>query len=157
MVDIRVVAISPGPNARIDTRRLQIQVRDLMRDTVANGNRFIARYPAQKLRKTRYRRTNTLKRSWSFRVRQGGRDITGEVGSNSNIAPYNKYVQGRRPVRIFRQAGCYHQTSKTYHLRHVVNGLALGTVGSTIVAMMAAQLVIESRARLQLQMPQLRE
>ncbi len=105
MVDIRVIAISPGPNARIDTRRLQIQVQDLMRDTVANGNRFIARYPAQKLRKTKYRRTNTLKRSWSFRVRQGGRDITGEVGSNSNIAPYNKYVQGRRPVRIFRQAG----------------------------------------------------
>ncbi len=106
MVSIRVIAISPGPNARINTRRLQIQVQDLMRDTVADGNRFIARYPAQRLTKTGYRRTNTLKRSWSFRVRQQGKDITGEVGSNSNIAPYNQWVQGRRKQRrIFRQAG----------------------------------------------------
>lgn len=106
MADIRVISINPGPQARIDTRRLQLDVLALMRDTVANGNRFIARYPAQKLRKTRYRRTNTLKRSWSFRVQSRGKDISGEVGSNSNIAPYNQWVQGRRRQRrIFRQAG----------------------------------------------------
>lgn len=31
--------------------------------------------------------------------------MVGIVGSNSNIAPYNIYVQGEKPVRMFRQAG----------------------------------------------------
>lgn len=42
-----------------------------------------------------YRRTNTLKRSWS---REGptwkGRDLVGIVKSSGNIAPYNVYVRG---------------------------------------------------------------
>lgn len=90
---------------RFDTDGLLSEVRGALRDTVAEGNRFIARYPPQRLLKSGYRRTGTLKRSWSFKLSTLGQSLTGEVGSNSRIAPYNKFVQGSPQVRIFRQAG----------------------------------------------------
>ena len=40
-----------------------------------------------------YVRTNTLKRSWSREVVWRGADVTGRVGSNSDMAPYNREVQ----------------------------------------------------------------
>ena len=76
-----------------------------VRDASANGTRFIQKYPAQRLLKTGYRRTGTLKRSWSFKVVNGATQITGTVGSNSNMAPYNRPVQGSPQVRLFKGAG----------------------------------------------------
>jgi hypothetical protein len=42
-----------------------------------------------------YRRTNTLRRSWSkWGPKRTGSDIVGEVVSAGTIAPYNVYVKG---------------------------------------------------------------
>ncbi len=102
----RIVVIPIGvPIPRIDGRDIVRDLQRLMTRTVADGNRFIARYPPQRLTASGYVRTGTLKRSWSFRVRNELRRITGTVGSNSNIAPYNKFVQGKRQRRLFRGAG----------------------------------------------------
>jgi hypothetical protein len=46
-------------------------------------------------RATGYRRTNTLRRSWSmWGPKRSGRDIVGEVVSRGQMAPYNVYVKG---------------------------------------------------------------
>ena len=97
--------------AQVDAAGLAQDVTRMMRRTVTEGQRHIAKYPPQRLRKTNYRRTGTLKRSWSKRVTAAGVEVAGIVGSNSNIAPYNVVVQGtrkgtgRRQARIFRRAG----------------------------------------------------
>ena len=101
---IRVIPIGV-PIRRIDGRAVGRDMQRLMTRTVADGNRFISRYPPQRLTASGYVRTNTLKRSWSFKVSNQVRRITGTVGSNSNIAPYNKFVQGKRQRRLFRAAG----------------------------------------------------
>ncbi len=80
----------------LDVDGLRRDLKSAMVSTTADGQRFIAKYPAQTLRKTGYRRTGTLKRSWSFKVSASRTKITGVVGSNDNIAPYNKFVQGKR-------------------------------------------------------------
>jgi hypothetical protein len=41
----------------------------------------------------RYRRTNTLYRSWATVLRGGGAELVGGVVSSGQIAPYNRYVQ----------------------------------------------------------------
>jgi hypothetical protein len=41
----------------------------------------------------RYKRTNTLYRSWQPVLRGEGADLTGGVVSSGQIAPYNRYVQ----------------------------------------------------------------
>ena len=97
--------------ATVDTGAFVQDVTRMMRRAVTEGQRHIARYPPQRLRKTGYRRTGTLKRSWSKRVTSSGTRLEGVVGSNSNIAPYNVVVQGtrkgtgRRQCLIFRRAG----------------------------------------------------
>lgn len=105
-VKVRVIPIIPK-DAIIDVAQLQ---RDLVRDVLATttaGLRFIAKYPPQRLTQTGYRRTGTLKRSWSQKVTARRRRIEGVVGSNRNIAPYNEWVQGgkAKQVRRFRRAG----------------------------------------------------
>jgi hypothetical protein len=47
-------------------------------------------YPPQHSGAT-YRRTNTLKRSWTREIKP--EQLTARVGSNANVAPYNRYVQ----------------------------------------------------------------
>ncbi len=102
----RLSAIPIGfPIKGIDGRDIVRDMQRLMTKTVADGKRFIARYPPQRLRASGYKRTGTLKRSWSFKVNNEGRRIVGIVGSNSNIAPYNRFVQGKRQRRLFRGAG----------------------------------------------------
>ena len=97
--------------ARVDAAGLAQDVTRMMRKTVTEGQRHIAKYPPQRLRKTNYRRTGTLKRSWSKRVQAAGTELTGTVGSNANVAPYNVVVQGtrkgtgRHQSRMFRRAG----------------------------------------------------
>lgn len=107
MANIRVIPIGPGDDAQVDVLRLRNEVKNILRDTTKDGQRVIAKYPPQRLTATGYRRTGTLKRSWSSRVKASSARIEGEVGSNRNIAPYNKLVQGRRKdqVRRFRRAG----------------------------------------------------
>lgn len=101
---VRAVPIKPK-GARINTASLTLDLQNAMRDVTSDGQRLAARYPPQTLRKSGYRRTGTLKRSWSSRVRTRTGSIVGEVGSNSNIAPYNRFVQGRKgqQARIFRR------------------------------------------------------
>lgn len=100
-----------APAAWVDAAGFVQDLTRMMRRAVTEGQRHIARYPPQRLRKTGYRRTGTLKRSWSKRVNATSTSIEGVVGSNSNIAPYNVVVQGtrkgtgRRQGRIFRRAG----------------------------------------------------
>ncbi|KKL81873.1 hypothetical protein LCGC14_1990400 [marine sediment metagenome] len=100
-----------APGARVDTAGFVQDLTRMMRRAVTEGQRHIAKYPPQRLRKSGYRRTGTLKRSWSKRVTASGSKLEGIVGSNSNIAPYNVVVQGtrkgtgRRQGRIFRRAG----------------------------------------------------
>ena len=97
--------------AQVDAAGFAQDVTRMMRRAVIEGQRHIAKYPPQRLRKSGYRRTGTLKRSWSKRVTSAGTTLEGIVGSNSNIAPYNVEVQGtrrgtgRRQRRIFRRAG----------------------------------------------------
>lgn len=103
-INIRVTSIG-FPIKQIAGDKIVRDLEKLMTNTVADGNRFIAKYPPQRLKKSGYVRTGTLKRSWSFRVRRGKSKIVGTVGSNSNIAPYNKFVQGKTQRRLFRGAG----------------------------------------------------
>ena len=107
---IRITTIKPV-GARVDVNALRHDVVRMMQRTTAEGQRRIAVYPPQRLRKSGYRRTGTLKRSWSKKVSSGGNKVEGVVGSNAGIAPYNVWVQGprkgrgRRQVAIFRRAG----------------------------------------------------
>lgn len=97
---IRAKVIANARHKDVDAVRLQLI--KLMVDVTAEGQRFIAKYPAQTLRKTGYRRTGTLKRSWSTKVTTTSTAIKGVIGSNDNIAPYNKFVQGRPQSKLFR-------------------------------------------------------
>ena len=107
VTQLRIIPITTEGRGRLDVMKLTRDLKAAMVSTTANGQRFIARYPSQRLTKSGYRRTGTLKRSWSSSVKVSSRQIVGIVGSNSNIAPYNKYVQGRPSdvVKIFPQAG----------------------------------------------------
>ncbi len=86
----------------LEAAKLRKQLKAVMVSVTADGQRFIAKYPAQTLRKSNYRRTGTLKRSWSSKVTATKTKITGVVGSNDNIAPYNKFVQGSPQSKLFR-------------------------------------------------------
>ena len=107
---IRITPIK-APGARVDVGAFQRDVVVMMRRATAEGQRHIAVYPPQRLHKSNYRRTGTLKRSWSSKVSAAGNKVQGIVGSNSNIAPYNRFVQGprkgdgARQLRLFRGAG----------------------------------------------------
>lgn len=46
-----------------------------------------------KAKSLRYRRTNTLQKSWSIVMRGTGINIVGGVSSSGEKAPYNRYVQ----------------------------------------------------------------
>ena len=72
--------------------RIDRALRAAMEDSTTLLLREQQTYPPQRTGST-YRRTNTLRRSWSRRIRQEGSELVGEVGSNANIAPYNRYVQ----------------------------------------------------------------
>ena len=73
-------------------QRIDRALRAGMEDSTVLLLREQQTYPPQRTGST-YRRTNTLRRSWSRRIRQEGSGIVGEVGSSGNTAPYNRYVQ----------------------------------------------------------------
>ena len=74
-----------------------------VRDQAAEGVRFMSVYPTKS--GSNYKRTGTLRKSWSFVIKTGGRLIEGIIGSNSNIAPYNEEVQGVNQDEIFATLG----------------------------------------------------
>ena len=87
-----------------DVPKLFVTLNDAVRDEVAEGVRFMSEYPPSPAGST-YRRTGTLRRSWSFEVKSGGGRIEGSVGSNSNVAPYNMTVQGDEQGSVFINIG----------------------------------------------------
>jgi hypothetical protein len=104
MVAIRIRLIRPRRAVK-DTAGLVGDLTNDVRTVAANGQRWIATYPPQTLTATGYVRTGTLKRSWSHTVQRRPNQIVGIVGSNPNIAPYNRPVQGSPQVKIFQTAG----------------------------------------------------
>jgi hypothetical protein len=68
-------------------------LRGTINDVTALLLRDLSTYPPQRTGST-YVRTGTLRRSWSRTpVTGSGLALRGEVGSNENIAPYNRSVQ----------------------------------------------------------------
>lgn len=104
MVAIRIRPIRPR-RARKDTEALLANLTNDVRTVAANGQRWIATYPPQTLTATGYVRTGTLKRSWSHTVQRRPDAIVGIVGSNPNMAPYNRVVQGSPQAKIMQTAG----------------------------------------------------
>ena len=100
---IRIVPIRPL-GADFDVDGFIDAVKKDARQIAADGKRFIATYPPQTLVKSGYVRTNTLKRSWSSKTRSTRLEITVEIGSNANIAPYNQVVQGDPQAKLFAGA-----------------------------------------------------
>ncbi len=73
-----------------------------MEDSTTYTLAIIKRYPEEPPNST-YTRTHTLEKSWSRRFEGSGLTIRGIVGSNGNMAPYNRRVQDRdRQARIHR-------------------------------------------------------
>lgn len=73
-------------------QRIDRALRAAMEDSTVLLLREQQTYPPAPAGST-YKRTNTLRRSWSRRIRQEGSELVGEVGSSGNTAPYNRYVQ----------------------------------------------------------------
>jgi len=72
--------------------RIQIAMNRAMTDATVLLLRRMKEYPPPRPNQ-QYVRMNTLKRSWSREVVWRGADATGRVGSNSDMAPYNREVQ----------------------------------------------------------------
>lgn len=71
---------------------LQRAMRGAMNDATALLLRELQTYPTQRTGST-YKRTGTLRRSWSREIQGDGLALRGIVGSNGNMAPYNRIVQ----------------------------------------------------------------
>lgn len=80
----RMLASTPSALARA--------MRGAMNDATALLLRELQTYPTQRTGST-YQRTGTLRRSWSREIDGNGLALRGIVGSNENMAPYNRYVQ----------------------------------------------------------------
>lgn len=73
-----------------------------MTDATVLVLRRMRTYPPQRVGSA-YKRTNTLKGSWSRTVTGTGADIEGRVSSNGNAAPYNRLVQdSTQQARVHR-------------------------------------------------------
>lgn len=85
-----------------------------MERTVADGLQYANDYPASR---SSYRRTGTLARSWSRKVESSRHKIEGIVGSNPNMAPYNKWVQGKTQTSVARSYGWRNQDGIAEHMQ----------------------------------------
>jgi len=72
--------------------RINRAMRAAMEDATVLIHRQMQTYPPQRTGST-YKRTNTLRASWFRRISGQGNEITGEVVSSGNTAPYNRLVQ----------------------------------------------------------------
>lgn len=101
-LEITVQSISARQVLANTPARIDRALRAAMNDATAYIHRQTSTYPPQRTGSS-YRRTDTLKRSWSREVRAEGREIVGTVGSNGDLAPYNRLVQdGTRQARVHR-------------------------------------------------------
>ena len=73
-------------------KALERAMRGAMNDATALLLRELQTYPTQRTGST-YKRTGTLRRSWSRELQGDGLALRGIVGSNANMAPYNRVVQ----------------------------------------------------------------
>lgn len=80
----RMLASTPSALARA--------MRGAMNDAMALLLRDLQTYPPQRTGSS-YVRTGTLRRSWSRDIDGQGLAMRGIVGSNENMAPYNRLVQ----------------------------------------------------------------
>lgn len=71
---------------------LERAMRGAMNDATALLLRELQTYPTQRTGSS-YVRTGTLRRSWSRELQGDGLALRGIVGSNANMAPYNRVVQ----------------------------------------------------------------
>ena len=91
---LRMLERAPG--------RVNRAMRRGMEDAASLLLRVLITYPP-KVDSSVYRRAGTLGRSWARRIDGTGMNLRGEVGSNANIAPYNRVVQDReRQARVHR-------------------------------------------------------
>lgn len=101
---IRIVPIK-ATQPIMDTPKLLAALTRALVDTQAEGVRLMATYPPQRAG-SRYRRTGTLKRSWSMPpVKREGTSMAAEIFSNGGIAPYNDEVEGHVQSQFFAQRG----------------------------------------------------
>jgi len=101
---MEIIPIMPKESFSSDTTKIFAAAHNVVRDTVADGVRFISDYPAQAAG-SRYRRTGILRRSWGFNIKSGNMRIEGTVQSNSMVAPYNRDVQGENQKPLFERRG----------------------------------------------------
>lgn len=72
--------------------KIERAMRGAMNDATALLLRDLQTYPPQRTGSS-YVRTGTLRRSWSREIQGDGLALRGIVGSNENMAPYNREVQ----------------------------------------------------------------
>ncbi len=90
----RMLADSPA--------KLERAMRGGINDATALLLRDLQTYPPQRTGSS-YVRTGTLRRSWSREIEGQGLALRGIVGSNENMAPYNREVQdSERQAEIHR-------------------------------------------------------
>jgi len=66
-----------------------------LNDFVYQIERSMATYPVPMPTKSGYVRTMTLARSWSVvRAHMAGGNLVARAGSNADVAPYNRFVEG---------------------------------------------------------------
>lgn len=93
----RYVVATAGLEARL--------ARDL-NGFVAAVEERMATYPPQQPTTSGYRRTGTLMRSWSIvPAHKAGGVLLAQVGSNANIAPYARFVEGEQQTAEMRRRG----------------------------------------------------
>jgi hypothetical protein len=77
----------------INVDKLNTALERQMRSLTADLQRRCANYEAPPS-PARYKRTNTLKKSWSRKTYYKAGMLVGEVMSSGQVAPYNVYVRG---------------------------------------------------------------
>lgn len=94
-----------GDKPLFDVEKMLSQLERDFTDLTSEGVRKMATYPVQRAG-SRYRRTGTLGRSWSATpTTRSGDKIEAVIGSNSNIAPYNRDVEGDDQLPLFQALG----------------------------------------------------
>jgi len=96
---VRFTSIKPKKTIVLTTG-LQGKLERELNGFVADVEDKMATYPPQQATVSGYIRTGTLMRSWSIvRARKVGGALVASVGSNANIAPYAKWVEGEQQTR----------------------------------------------------------
>jgi hypothetical protein len=102
---VRFISIKPKKPIILATG-LQGKLESELNGFVSQVEDKMASYPPQQATKSGYVRTMTLGRSWSIvRARKVGGSLVASVGSNANIAPYAKWVEGEQQAKEMARRG----------------------------------------------------